>query len=93
MLASEIEKRTGCETRAAVLGHVQRGGTPSAFDRVLGTRYGLGAIDLVHSGKFGHMVSLKGNKITSIPLAEAVASNRRVDQDLFDVAEGVLDKP
>jgi ATP-dependent phosphofructokinase / diphosphate-dependent phosphofructokinase len=93
LLASEIEKRTGYETRAAVLGHVQRGGTPSAFDRVLGTRYGLGAIDLVHSGKFGQMVSLKGNKITSIPLAEAVASNRRVDQDLFDVAEGVLDKP
>src|SRR6266436_925671 len=93
LLASEIEKRTGYETRAAVLGHVQRGGTPSAFDRVLGTRYGLGAIDLVHAGKFGQMVSLKGNKITSIPLAEAVASNRRVDQDLFDVAEGVLDKP
>ncbi len=92
-LAAEIEKRTGYETRSAILGHVQRGGTPSAFDRVLGTRYGLGAIDLVHEGKFGQMVSLKGNKITSIPLAEAVASNRRVDQDLMSVAEGVLDKP
>jgi len=93
LLASEIEKRTGYETRSAILGHIQRGGTPSAFDRVLGTRYGLGAIDLVHEGKFGQMVSLKGNKITSIPLAEAVASNRRVDQDLMSVAEGVLDKP
>ena len=92
-LATEIEKRTGHETRSAILGHVQRGGTPSAFDRVLGTRYGLGAIDLVHEGKFGQMVSLKGNKITSIPLAEAIASNRRVDQDLMSVAEGVLDKP
>lgn len=92
-LATEIEKRTGYETRSAILGHVQRGGTPSAFDRVLGTRYGLGAIDLVHEGKFGQMVSLKGNKITSIPLAEAVASNRRVDQDTMSVAEGVLDKP
>ena len=91
-LATEIEKRTGYETRSAILGHVQRGGTPSAFDRVLGTRYGLGAIDLVHEGKFGQMVSLKGNKITSIPLAEAVASNRRVDQDTMSVAEGVLDK-
>ena len=93
LLATEIEKRTGYETRSAILGHVQRGGTPSAFDRVLGTRYGLGAIDLVHEGKFGQMVSLKGNKITSIPLAEAVASNRRVDQDLMSVAEGVLDTP
>lgn len=92
-LATEIEKRTGYETRSAILGHIQRGGTPSAFDRVLGTRYGLGAIDLVHEGKFGQMVSLKGNKITSIPLAEAIASNRRVDQDLMSVAEGVLDKP
>ena len=92
-LATEIEKRTGYETRSAILGHIQRGGTPSAFDRVLGTRYGLGAIDLVHEGKFGQMVSLKGNKITSIPLAEAVASNRRVDQDTMSVAEGVLDKP
>ena len=92
-LATEIEKRTGYETRSAILGHVQRGGTPSAFDRVLGTRYGLGAIDLVHEGKFGQMVSLKGNKITSIPLAEAVASNRRVDQDTMSLAEGVLDKP
>ena len=93
LLATEIEKRTGYETRSAILGHIQRGGTPSAFDRVLGTRYGLGAIDLVHEGKFGQMVSLKGNKITSIPLAEAVASNRRVDQDTMSVAEGVLDKP
>jgi 6-phosphofructokinase 1 len=93
LLSTEIEKRTGYETRSAILGHVQRGGTPSAFDRVLGTRYGVGAIDLVHEGKFGQMVSLKGNKITSIPLAEAVASNRRVDQDLMSVAEGILDKP
>jgi 6-phosphofructokinase 1 len=92
ILAREIEKRTGFETRTVVLGHIQRGGSPSAFDRVLGTRYGIGAIDLVHRGEFGHMVSLKGNSITSIPLQEAIATNRKVDQEMLDVAFGILDK-
>jgi ATP-dependent phosphofructokinase / diphosphate-dependent phosphofructokinase len=92
ILAREIEKRTGFETRTVVLGHIQRGGSPSAFDRVLGTRYGIGAIDLVHRGEFGHMVSLKGNSITSIPLQEAIATNRKVDQEMLDVAYGILDK-
>ncbi len=63
-LAAEIESRTGFETRAVVLGHIQRGGSPTAFDRMLATRYGIGAIDLVHQGKFGRMVALKGNDIT-----------------------------
>jgi ATP-dependent phosphofructokinase / diphosphate-dependent phosphofructokinase len=92
LVASEIEKRTGYESRAAVLGHVQRGGTPSAFDRVLATRYGLGAIDMVHRGEFGHMAALRGNKIISIPLAEALASNRKVDKEILDAATGILDK-
>ena len=91
-LAHEIEKRTGFETRSVVLGHIQRGGTPSAFDRVLATRYGIGAIDMVHRGEFGRMAALRGNKIISVPLAEAVASNRKVDQDMIDVAVGILDK-
>jgi phosphofructokinase-like protein len=91
-LAIEIEKRTGFETRAVVLGHTQRGGTPSAFDRVLATRYGLGAIDMVHRGEFGRMAALRGSKIISIPLAEAIASNRKVDQEILDASTGILDK-
>src|SRR5208282_3651505 len=92
ILAREIEKRTGFETRAVVLGHIQRGGSPSAFDRVLATRYGLGAIDMVHRGEFGQMAALRGNKIISIALAEAVATNRTVDQEILDAAIGILDK-
>lgn len=92
VLAREIEKRTGFESRSVVLGHIQRGGSPSAFDRVLATRYGLGAIDMVHRGEFGHMAALRGNKIVSIPLAEAIASNRKVDREILDAAIGILDK-
>ncbi len=91
-VAREIEKRTGFESRSVVLGHIQRGGTPSAFDRVLATRYGLGAIDMVHRGEFGQMAALRGNKIISIPLAEAIASNRKVDKEILDAAIGILDK-
>jgi phosphofructokinase-like protein len=92
VLAREIEKRTGFETRSVVLGHIQRGGSPSAFDRVLATRYGLGAIDMVHRGEFGQMAALRGNKIVSIPLAEAIASNRKVDAEILNAAIGILDK-
>jgi 6-phosphofructokinase 1 len=92
VLAQEIEKRTGFESRSVVLGHIQRGGSPSAFDRVLATRYGLGAIDMVHRGEFGRMAALRGNKIISIPLAEAIASNRKVDKEILDAATGILDK-
>src|SRR5690242_3650879 len=91
-LAQEIEKRTGFETRSVVLGHIQRGGTPSAFDRVLATRYGLGAIDMVHRGEFGHMAALRGNKIVSVPISDAVSTNRKVDPEIMDVAAGILDK-
>ncbi len=92
LLAQEIEKRTGFETRSVVLGHIQRGGSPSSFDRVLATRYGLGAIDMVHRGEWGKMAALRGNKIVSVPLAEAIASNRKVDPELIEVANGILDK-
>src|SRR5439155_2979704 len=71
ILAREIEKRTGFETRTVVLGHIQRGGSPSAFDRVLATRYGIGAIDMVHRSEFGCMAALRGNKVISVPLADA----------------------
>ena len=92
ILAREIEGRTGFETRTVVLGHVQRGGSPSAFDRMLATRYGLGAIDMVHRGEFGCMAALRGNKIISVPLKDAIAKNRTVDQETIDVASGILDK-
>jgi 6-phosphofructokinase 1 len=91
-VASEIEKRTGFESRSVVLGHIQRGGSPTAYDRVLATRYGLGAIDMVHRGEFGQMSALRGNRIIAIPLAEAIASNRVVDREILDVARGILDK-
>ena len=91
ILAREIERRTGLETRHVVLGHIQRGGSPSAFDRVLASRYGIGAIDLVHKGEFGMMVALRGNDIVSIPLTEAINKNRHVDQQLVDVANGLSD--
>jgi phosphofructokinase-like protein len=90
-LAQELERRTGFETRTVVLGHIQRGGSPTAFDRVLATRYGLGAIDMVHRGEFGRMAALRGNKIISIPLAEATAKNRTVDQEMMDAAFGILE--
>ncbi len=90
-LALELERRTGFETRTVVLGHIQRGGSPTAFDRVLATRYGLGAIDMVHRGEFGRMAALRGNKIISIPLAEATAKNRTVDQEMMDAAFGILE--
>jgi len=71
---------------------VQRGGSPSAFDRMLATRYGLGAIDMVHRAEFGCMAALRGNKIVSVPLADAISKNRTVDQETIDVAFGILDK-
>jgi 6-phosphofructokinase 1 len=88
-VAEEIEKRTGYETRSVNLGHTQRGGTPSAFDRMLATRYGSAAIDLVHAGKFGRLVVLKGTQISDISLADAISKNRTVGQDLLDLAKGL----
>src|SRR5207253_2669372 len=78
IVAQELEKRTGFETRAVVLGHIQRGGSPTAFDRMLATRYGIGAIDAVHRGDFGKMVALRGTDIVTIPLREALSRTRTV---------------
>jgi ATP-dependent phosphofructokinase / diphosphate-dependent phosphofructokinase len=91
-LAEEIEKRTGYETRSVNLGHTQRGGTPTAYDRMLATRYGLAAIDLVHAGRFGRLVVLKGTQISDIPLEDAIAKNRTVGEDLFAVVRGLQPK-
>jgi len=86
-LAELIEKRTGFETRVSVLGHIQRGGSPTAFDRVLGTRFGVKAIELIMNKKFGQMVALAGNKIIDVPLSEAVKALKTVDNDLYDIAK------
>jgi 6-phosphofructokinase 1 len=92
ILAREIEQRTGFETRAVVLGHIQRGGSPSAFDRVLATRYGLGAIDMVHRGEFGCMAALRSNRIVSIPLKEAISKNRVVDDEMIQIVGGLFEE-
>ena len=87
MLEAEIEARTGFETRMTILGHVQRGGTPTAYDRVLATRFGVRAVEAVHEGSFGTMVALRGTDIVLADLAEAVAEPKLLDPALYDVAE------
>jgi ATP-dependent phosphofructokinase / diphosphate-dependent phosphofructokinase len=87
ILADEIEKRTGKEARATVLGHIQRGGTPTAFDRVLATRFGVHAIDAVHDGAFGMMVALRGTDIIRVPLAEATSQLKLVPPERYAEAE------
>jgi 6-phosphofructokinase 1 len=84
VLASEIEGRTGIETRVTILGHVQRGGTPTAFDRVLATRYGIAAADAAHDGAWGQMVALAADRIVRVPLADAVGHPKLVDLDLYE---------
>jgi ATP-dependent phosphofructokinase / diphosphate-dependent phosphofructokinase len=86
-LASLIEQRTGREARAVVLGHIQRGGTPSPFDRVLATRFGLAALDAVHAGETGVMVALRGTDIVRVPLAEATAQLKLVPVDRYAEVE------
>jgi ATP-dependent phosphofructokinase / diphosphate-dependent phosphofructokinase len=86
-LADEIEKRTGKEARTAVLGHIQRGGTPSAYDRVLATRFGLQAIDAAHEGDFGKMVALRGTEMVRVPLEEATRELKTVPAERYAEAE------
>jgi phosphofructokinase-like protein len=88
-LEQEIEERTGFETRATILGHVQRGGTPTAFDRVLATRLGIAAVDAAHAAQWGAMASLRGQRIVSVPLAEAVKELRTVTDEDWAVAEAL----
>jgi 6-phosphofructokinase 1 len=84
-LAEHIEERTGYETRYSVLGHIQRGGSPTAFDRVLGTRFGLAAADLLHAKKFGRMVALQGTEIRDVTLEEAVGSLKTVSPERYNM--------
>jgi ATP-dependent phosphofructokinase / diphosphate-dependent phosphofructokinase len=86
-LEKEIEARTGYETRMTILGHVQRGGTPCAYDRVLGTRFGVAAVDAATAGQFGMMVALRGTAIETVPLDEALAEPKLIDPELYETAE------
>ena len=88
VLAKEIEKRTKFETRFVVLGHIQRGGSPTAHDRVLATRYGVFATEMVHRSEFGKMAALQGKEIVAVPLAEATSKSKTVDMEIFHTAEG-----
>jgi len=85
-LQPEIESRTGFETRVTILGHLLRGGTPTAYDRVLATRFGIEAIDSVNEEDFGKMVALRGNDIVRVPIGEAVKELKTIDQSIFDAA-------
>ena len=87
MLGNLLEEKTGFETRVTVLGHIQRGGTPSAFGRGLGTRFGIKAYDLVNEGKFGQMACLQGTEIVSVPLEEATAELKTLDLKLYELAK------
>ena len=87
VLAREIEERTGYETRVTVLGHVQRGGSPTPRDRVLATRFGLRAADLVHAGEFGTMAALRGDDVVAVPLRDAVSGLKTVPPGWYDVAK------
>jgi phosphofructokinase-like protein len=86
-IGKEIEKRMKIETRVVVLGHLQRGGSPVAFDRILSTRFGIGAIDLVNKKKFGYMVALKGNDIVSVPLRDVIGKRKTVDLEIYKIAQ------
>jgi 6-phosphofructokinase 1 len=85
-LADEIQQRTGYDARVTILGHVLRGGTPTAFDRILSTRFGVAAVDAVHDGAFGTMVALQAGEIARVPIAEAVGTLKTVEPDLYDLA-------
>jgi len=87
LLGTLIEQRTGFETRVTVLGHLQRGGSPTAFDRILGTRFGVKAVELALEGKFGQMVSLQGNKIVAVPIEESTGTLKTVDPELYNIAK------
>jgi 6-phosphofructokinase 1 len=86
-LAHEIEVRTGLEARVTNLGYLQRGGSPTAFDRILATRFGVRAFEMVLRGEWGKMASMRGNEIVSVPLDEAVNNIKRLDEEIYKVAE------
>lgn len=87
LIAQEIEKRTGYETRVTILGHLQRGGKPTAFDRIVATRLGVAAVDLVHQGKFDNMVCIKNEEVIAVPIAEALKGQKPMNFDLYELAK------
>jgi ATP-dependent phosphofructokinase / diphosphate-dependent phosphofructokinase len=87
ILASEIERRTAIQTRITKLGYVQRGGSPTAFDRVLATRFGVKAFEMIAAGEWGQMAALRGTKMVSVPLGEAAGGAKRLDEEIYHVAE------
>lgn len=87
IVGREIERRTGFETRVTVLGHLQRGGSPVLFDRILATRTGVAAVDYIKEGRFGYMPALQGSKIVPVKLADAVARTKTVDLELYELAQ------
>jgi 6-phosphofructokinase 1 len=91
LVGREIAERLDMETRVTVLGHIQRGGTPSTFDRLLSTRFGVGAVEMVTQRQFGHMVALRGGQIVKVPLEEAVGKQKLVDPDgqMIKTAESI----
>jgi 6-phosphofructokinase 1 len=92
-LAKEIQNRLGIETRFVVLGHVQRGGSPTAYDRVLATRYGIAAVEMVKDKHFGKMVALQGNKIVPVDLNKSVSKLKTVDMNIYNIATTFFAKP
>lgn len=89
-LAVELEQRLGKEARPVILGHVQRGGTPTAYDRVLATRFGWHAVEAAHRGEFGMLTALRGTDIVMVPLAEAVQTLKTVPAERYEEAQTVL---
>jgi 6-phosphofructokinase 1 len=85
-LGKEIEKLSGIETRVTILGHVQRGGSPTPYDRVLATRFGVRAIDAVAKSEWGKMVALQGSRIVLVDIAEAIKESKTADENLYEIA-------
>ena len=85
-VAKAIEDMTGYETRVSVLGHIQRGGTPTAYDRMIGTQFGVKAVELVQEEKFGHMVSMRDNRLNSVSIENAVKNRKTIDMELYEMA-------
>jgi len=89
-IANLIKEKTGISTRSAVIGHMQRGGSPTVFDRMLGSRVGVKAVDMIHNGEFGKMAALKGNEIVSVPLKDATGKLKLVSKEWIDLLEVFL---
>lgn len=86
-IADFIEDKTGYETRVSVLGHIQRGGSPTAFDRIISTRFGFHAVELVKQQKYGYMVSIRENKLNAVEIKEAVSKHKAIEEDLYNIAK------